>query len=66
MSVANGSLQTLEDVVSFYDRSGHENPDLDREIRLLRLSDREKGFLLAFLRSFAGTVGEGLDVGSGG
>ena len=62
----DGSLQTLEDVVDFYDRGGHENPYLDREIRPLHLSDEEKGLLLAFLRSLAGTVREGLDVGSDG
>ena len=42
----DGSLQTLEDVVNFYDRGGHESLYLDREIRPLHLSDEEKGYLL--------------------
>lgn len=62
----DGSSQTLEDVVDFYDRGGRENPYLDREIRPLHLNDEEKRFLLAFLRSLVGTVHEGLEGGSSG
>ncbi len=52
----DGSLATLEDVVEFYDRGGRANPDLDREVRSLRLTDDEKRSLVSFLRSLSGTV----------
>jgi cytochrome c peroxidase len=56
----DGSLATLEEVIDFYDGGGRPNPNLDREIRPLGLSDAEKKALAAFLRSLAGQVTEGL------
>jgi cytochrome c peroxidase len=56
----DGSLATLEEVIDFYDGGGRPNPNLDREIRPLGLSDAEKMALAAFLRSLAGQVTEGL------
>lgn len=55
----DGSLATLQDVVSFYDRGGNPNPYLDPDIRPLHLSDQEKKDLVAFLDSLSGTVREG-------
>ncbi|MBK9169657.1 MAG: c-type cytochrome [Bryobacterales bacterium] len=52
----DGSLATLEDVIGFYDGGGRPNPNLDREIRPLRLTDAEKRALEAFLQSLSGTV----------
>ena len=56
----DGSLDTLQQVVEFYDRGGNTNPALDPEIRPLRLTEGEKRALLAFLSSLTGTVLEGL------
>lgn len=56
----DGSLATLEDVIEFYDRGGNENPYLDRAMRPLNLTDREKQALVAFLCSLSGTVQEGM------
>ena len=56
----DGSLETLQQVVEFYDRGGNTNPALDPEIRPLRLTEGEKRALVAFLSSLTGTVQEGL------
>jgi len=55
----DGSIATLEEVVDFYDKGGRRNPDLDPEIRPLRLSAEEKANLAAFLRALNGTVRDG-------
>lgn len=55
----DGHLKTLRDVVEFYDRGGHANPQLDPEIKPLRLHESEKRALIAFLESLSGTVVEG-------
>ncbi len=47
----DGSLQTLEAVIDFYDRGGGANPSLDPRIRPLGLSEEEKACILAFLRA---------------
>jgi len=52
----DGSLATLEDVVEFYDRGGRPNPNIDSEIRPLRLTAEEKKALRAFLGSLSGTL----------
>jgi len=51
----DGSLATLEEVVEFYDRGGNPNPNLDPEIRPLRLTEHEKRQLLGFLRALTGS-----------
>ena len=50
----DGSLARLSDVIEFYDRGGRANPNLDPEIRPLRLTAGERAALLAFLRSLTG------------
>ena len=45
----DGSIRSLKDVVEFYDRGGRPNPNLDRAIRPLYLTDYEKEALVAFL-----------------
>ena len=47
----DGSLKTLEDVVDFYARGGNQNPHLDRKMKPLDLSDRDRAALVAFLKS---------------
>lgn len=56
----DGSFRSLEAVVEFYDGGGRWNPGLDRDIRPLHLSGREKKDLLAFLRSLTGSIGDGM------
>lgn len=52
----DGSLATLEDVIAFYDRGGSPNPNLDKEIKPLKLTNQEKADLLEFLKSLTGSV----------
>lgn len=54
----DGSLKTLEDVVDFYDRGGHENPALDPLLRRLDLDVSDKAALVAYLRALSGRVVE--------
>jgi cytochrome c peroxidase len=46
----DGSQKTLEDVVDWYDKGGHPNPQLDEEIFPLKLSAQEKTDLVTFLK----------------
>jgi cytochrome c peroxidase len=52
----DGSEDTLEAVIDFYDRGGVPNPNLSGEIRPLQLTPAEKSALLAFLRALTGPV----------
>jgi cytochrome c peroxidase len=54
----DGSEATLLDVVNFYDRGGEANPYLDGGIVPLKLTDREKQDLVAFMEALTGE-GEG-------
>ena len=56
----DGSLGSLQEVVDFYDRGGNPNPQLDPELRPLKLAPEEKQALVAFLHSLSGTVREGM------
>lgn len=47
----DGSLNTLEEVVDFYDRGGNPNPNLSPGIKPLFLDDEERKALVAFLQS---------------
>jgi cytochrome c peroxidase len=50
----DGSLQTLDDVVEFYNKGGIKNQNLDANIKPLNLTDREKRDLVAFLKALSG------------
>jgi cytochrome c peroxidase len=50
----DGSLKTLKDVVDFYDGGGSANPQLDKEIKELKLTERQREDLVAFLESLTG------------
>lgn len=50
----DGSLKSLEEVIDFYDRGGGANPNLDADVRPLRLTDSEKRSLHAFLHALTG------------
>ena len=55
----DGSMATLEDVVSYYDRGGNPNPGLDSELRALGLPGADRRSLAAFLRALSGQIREG-------
>jgi cytochrome c peroxidase len=55
----DGSVRTLDDVVTFYDRGGRANPHRDEDIRPLRLAASERSDLVAFLQTLSGTLHRG-------
>ncbi len=52
----DGSLTTLEEVVEFYRKGGEPNPNLDRHIQPLDLSDDDARNLVEFLKALSITV----------
>ena len=50
----NGVFGTLKDVVSFYNEGGIPNPQLDKDIHPLGLTDSEMEDIVAFLKSLTG------------
>ncbi len=52
----DGSAKTLRRVVDFYVGGGNSNPQLDKDIKKLELSGREREDLVAFLESLTGEV----------
>ena len=52
----DGNQKSLEEVVAFYNRGGHKNPWLSKEIQPLSLTAEEQSDLVAFLRALTGEV----------
>lgn len=50
----DGSQKTLEEVVEWYDRGGHPNDHLSKDIRKLDLSDQDKKDLVEFMKACTG------------
>jgi cytochrome c peroxidase len=50
----DGSVATLEEVVEWYDKGGHPNPNLSAKIRPLKLSAQEKADLVDFMKACTG------------
>lgn len=50
----DGSVATLEEVVEWYDKGGHPNPNLSAKIRPLKLSAQEKADLVEFMKACTG------------
>src|SRR5699024_10447415 len=50
----DGSLETLEEVIDYYDRGGDNHPNKSPIVKELNLSDAEKDALLAFLNVLSG------------
>jgi len=46
----DGSMKTLEEIVDWYNKGGHPNPQLDEEIFPLKLSDQDQADLVTFLK----------------
>lgn len=55
----DGSFNTLGEVIDFYNRGGHPNPNLDPELRPLSLSQAEAVALERFLQALSGVVTDG-------
>ncbi|MGB1039821.1 MAG: cytochrome-c peroxidase [Flavobacteriales bacterium] len=51
----DGSIQTLEEVVDFFDNGGHNSVNKSSLVRKLYLTDTEKGDLVIFLKSLTDT-----------
>lgn len=61
----DGSLKTLKDVVTFYNKGGApDDPGLDKRMEPLGLSDREVDLLVAFLKALSRDVDEKPPAGS--
>ncbi len=52
----DGSQQTLDEVVEWYNKGGHPNPYLDKDIRKLELTDQEKQDLVDFMKACTGPL----------
>jgi len=52
----DGSLKTLRRVVDFYVGGGNSNPQLDKDIKELRLTGQERDDLVAFLEALTGEM----------
>ncbi len=57
----DGKLKTLREVVDFYAGGGSSNPHLDKQIRPLALTGREREDLVAFLESLTGELPRGTE-----
>jgi cytochrome c peroxidase len=46
----DGRFKTLEEVLEYYDKGGHPNPQLDEEMHQLKLTPQDKADLVVFLK----------------
>lgn len=52
----DGSLKTLEEVVEFYAKGGHPNPNLSDKMLPLELTEQDKKDLVAYMESLTGPL----------
>jgi len=52
----DGSMETLEEVMEFYDRGGEDNEWLSPKMKALNLSKRDKEDLVEFMKALSGDV----------
>jgi len=50
----DGRFATLAQVIDFYAKGGHPNPNLDPEVRPFTLTERDRADLIAFLNALTG------------
>ncbi|HEX5103590.1 MAG TPA: cytochrome c peroxidase [Pirellulaceae bacterium] len=50
----DGNQKTLEEVVEWYDKGGHPNPQLSSKIKKLNFTPQEKQDLVAYMKSLTG------------
>jgi cytochrome c peroxidase len=53
----DGSLKTLEAVVEHYDKGGHPNPALDKDMKKLNLTAQEQKDVVAFMKALTSETG---------
>jgi cytochrome c peroxidase len=51
----DGSQKTLEEVVEWYDKGGHPNPNLSVNVKKLNLTATQKADLVAYMKSLTGS-----------
>jgi cytochrome c peroxidase len=52
----DGSLATLEDVVDWYAKGGHPNPQLSEKFRKVKIEPQEKADLVEFMKACTGEL----------
>jgi len=52
----DGSLQTLREVIDYYDKGGTPNPHLSTDMKPLQLTEQEKADLIALMNSLTGEM----------
>jgi cytochrome c peroxidase len=52
----DGSQKTLEEVVEWYNKGGHPNDYLSKDVRKLNLTDQDKQDLVAFMKALTGEL----------
>jgi cytochrome c peroxidase len=52
----DGSLATLEDVIDWYAKGGHPNPNLSDRMRKITLNEQEKKDLVEFIKACSGEL----------
>jgi cytochrome c peroxidase len=50
----DGSQKTLEEVVEWYNKGGHPNPQLSQKVKKLNLTEQEKQDLVEFMKALTG------------
>ncbi len=50
----DGSQKTLEEVVEWYAKGGHPNPNLSKDVKKLELTDQDKADLVEFMKACTG------------
>jgi cytochrome c peroxidase len=50
----DGGLKTLEEVVEIYDKGGHPNPNLSKNIKKLNLTEQDQKDLVEFMKACTG------------
>ena len=50
----DGSQKTLAEVVEWYAKGGHPNPQLSEKMKKLELNDQDKKDLVAFMEALTG------------
>ncbi|MCO6455702.1 MAG: c-type cytochrome [Pirellulaceae bacterium] len=50
----DGSQKTLEEVVEWYNKGGHPNPHLSKDVKKLELTDQDKKDLVEFMKALTG------------
>ena len=52
----DGSVNSLDEVVEWYDKGGHPNPQLNQRIKKLNLTPTEKSDLVDFMNACSGDL----------